>query len=304
MRRTALAVAASALTISTAFTSAGSATATSTSEERCSLDGTLELRRTIEAGEPVRTGRCDGVRPGGDVVIETPDPDTNAGCTLNFVVTGSVEATDGTTSERRFIGTAGHCVLEQDGETVWERGAGPRASIRLGGIRTANVHVDYEEVEIGRFVYAVDEGARDLALIELHDGIEADPRMCHWGGPTGVDGGARGGSEFLRHSGHGAVWSWVTPGRTGYAERWDDPDVVYFKGVGAWGDSGSPVIVADTGDAAGVIKGIVAGGGIPGRTEVAIVATRFAPQMDRAADHLGLDEWRLETAPLEDEAIP
>src|ERR671918_3214943 len=72
----------------------------------------------VPAAAPVGTGPCPGVRPGAIVQSDVGQ------CTFNFRFNGS----DG----RRYIGTAGHCVLGESsfggecaGEESWSRGNGP-----------------------------------------------------------------------------------------------------------------------------------------------------------------------------------
>ncbi|MFA5891782.1 MAG: hypothetical protein WDA27_12655, partial [Actinomycetota bacterium] len=143
---------------------------------------------------PVGTGTCPGVRPGA--LVETPI----GYCTLNFVFRDS--------DNRVYVGTAGHCVLgkgpiQQDaGESVWKTG-GPWAKDSTGRV-------------IGSFVYAVLQSPKDFALIRLNTGITANPQMCFFGGPTGINTSTKG-PALMRHFGNGLGIGDVLPARTAVA---------------------------------------------------------------------------------------
>jgi hypothetical protein len=132
----------------------------------------LSMPASVPVAAPVGLSPCSGVRPGAPVT-------TDSGlCSLNFMFQGS----DGD----RYMGTAGHCVLldETTGpldfgnlpakEEVYPRGAGPEAR-DAGGAR------------IGEFAYAILADPKDFALIRLDKGVSANPQMCHFGGPTGIN---------------------------------------------------------------------------------------------------------------------
>ena len=92
------------------------------SEPNWTLDGTpCQLIEVPAAAPPVGTGPCPGVRPGAIVNSDTGQ------CTFNFLFQGS----DG----RRYIGTAGHCILGESpiGGDVGEEVVGARH--RPGGAR-------------------------------------------------------------------------------------------------------------------------------------------------------------------------
>ncbi|HMC05279.1 MAG TPA: hypothetical protein VKJ83_07385, partial [Actinomycetota bacterium] len=98
---------------------------------KCSLIG---VPAAGEGTMPVGVGNCPGVRPGAVV-------QTDVGlCTLNFLF----EAPD----RERYIGTAGHCILDEGGPTggnvgekTWPKGQGPVAK-------------DSQGHRIGEFAYA------------------------------------------------------------------------------------------------------------------------------------------------------
>lgn len=223
---------------------------------------------------PVGTGECPGVRPGAVVLSELGQ------CSFNFVFNGG----DG----HRYIGTAGHCILDDEGERSWPAGSGPEAQ-------------DGEGERIGEFAYAVLGDPKDFAVIRLDPGVEADPAMCHFGGPTGIDDSTPGAlpPTLLHHFGAGLLIGDVLPARTAVATGMPDPDHVFANGVAIFGDSGSGAISAD-GGAVGVL--VTLGGhagsiGTDGIEVGTIGLTRIRPQIERAAQVLGTG-LALQTAPL------
>lgn len=231
----------------------------------------------VPAAAPIGFGSCPGVRPGAIVNSDTGQ------CSFNFVFGGS----DGAT----YIGTAGHCILGESpvggdvGEESWAPGTGPEAR-------------DADDVRIGEFVYAILQDPKDFALIRLDPGVEADPQMCHFGGPTGVNDDVTSSPVVLHHYGNGLAIGSVLPARTGLAIGMPDPDHVFATAVALPGDSGSGVISSD-GRAVGVLVtvGVHTGGIGTGGVDAGIVGiTRLAPQVERASDVLGVG-FTLATAP-------
>lgn len=223
-------------------------------------------------GDPVATGTCPGVRPGAYVGTEG-----GGGCTFNFVYDGF--GPDGA-SLGRYIGTAGHCVTDGGGPVVWADGEGPKA-------------FDSEDRHIGNYVFAVNDGDRDFAVIKLLPGVEANPEMCHWGGPTGVFTELPDEQVELKHFGQGIGMGETIPARTAWAPRMTSPDTTRAWGVVTFGDSGSGVITA-AGEAVGVA--VTIGFGSSSDEEGTIGITRLAPQLELAGDSLGAD-FELVTAP-------
>lgn len=231
---------------------------------------------------PVGNVPCPGVRPGAFVLIEG-----GGGCSLNFMFTA--RTAQGT--QRRFMGTAGHCLLaaegQEAGQQVWAPGDGPIVSTGdITGVTTTTGEA------FGRLVYARLDGLRDFALIELDAGVVANPQMCYWGGPTGIDHDLRPGPVTVRQFGQGLVYGDTIPARTGVAAEWRDPDFVYYHSVSLPGDSGSGVIT-DEGRAVGTLvheKPAQSGDGYIG-------VIRIKPAMDDAIAALGLVSWELESAP-------
>jgi hypothetical protein len=215
---------------------------------------------------------CDGVRPGAVVQSDAGQ------CTFNFLFTGS----DG----RRYIGTAGHCILGADGEQSWAPGSGPEA-------RDAN------DQRIGEFAYAVLQDPKDFSLIRLDASVPASPQMCHFGGPTGINQDTPATPVVLNHFGQGLGLGATVPARTAVATAMPDPDHVYADGAIIFGDSGSGIISAD-GRAVGVIVTVgvhVASIGTSGVDAGLMGITRLAPQVARAEQVLGIG-LTLQTAPL------
>lgn len=223
---------------------------------------------------PVGSAPCPGVRPGAWV-------ESDAGlCTFNFLFAGS----DG----NRYMGTAGHCILEDEGERSWSPGTGPEAR-------------DGDGNRVGEFVYAVLKDPKDFALVRLDPGVQADPQMCWFGGPTGINSANPGLSEpvLLHHFGNGIGIGTLLPARSALALGMPDPDHVYAEGIVAPGDSGSGIISSD-GRAVGVIVTVgihsqsIGTSGIDAGT---VGITRIGPQISRAQQVLGLT-LTLQTAPL------
>jgi hypothetical protein len=233
----------------------------------------------VPAAAPFGVTACPGVRPGAIV-------NSDAGqCTFNAAFAGS----DG----RLYIGTAGHCVLGESpvggdvGEESWAPGMGPVARDEAG-------------TEIGRFAYAILEDPKDFALIELDPGVPLDAQMCHFGGPTAVNSDQPAGPVVLRHYGNGVGLGALLPARTGAAFGMPDPDHVFAQAAAVPGDSGS-LVISDDGRAVGVLVtvGVHSSSiGIPTVDAGIVGITRFAPQVARAEEVLGVDFTMLTAPPL------
>ena len=216
-------------------------------------------------------GTCPGVRPGAVVRV-----DTGAQCTFNFLFRGG----DG----RNYMGTAGHCVLGEGsigggdvGERMWAPGTGP-------------VAMDGDGRPVGRFAYAILQEPKDFALIRLEPGVAANPQMCQFGGPTGVNNDPTVGS--IDYFGNGIVAGDLVPGRSALGIQ-SDADKVYAVGVATPGDSGAGVTSSD-GRAVGALVGLSVAVGIP--LDSGIVVTRLGPQVGRASQVLKTP-LTLQTAP-------
>lgn len=181
---------------------------------------------------------------------------------MNFLFKGS----DG----RRYIGTAGHCVLGREGrERSWRKGP---------------VAKDVSGKVIGRFAYAVFDDPKDFALIRLRRRVKASPQMCHFGGPTGINSDRTPAITRLQHYGKGMLVRSAVPARSAWAWGMPARDHVFAQGAAAPGDSGSGVTSAD-GRAVGVLVtggvhiGRFSGGGVDAGV---IGITRLRPQLWRA----------------------
>lgn len=229
---------------------------------------------------PVETGPCPGVRPGAAVNV------SGGNCTMNFLFEGFKLVKGQKVSTGRYVGTAGHCIVSVGVERTWSGATGPIAYDGAGK-------------RIGTVVYATLVDPKDFALIHLDPGVQANAQMCHWGGPLALNRELSKDPVVLRQSGQGEGFGQSVPGRTHLGTSMANANHVRALGPALYGDSGSPVIT-DDGEAVGVL---VAGGVFAGvRTDAVdsgiIQITRLGPQMDRAANQLGLVDLQLLTAPL------
>jgi len=223
--------------------------------------------RTVSSlAQPVGTGPCPGVRPGAMILSD------EGSCTMNFLFKGN----DG----RRYIGTAGHCILAGNGEAVYKGRTGPEAR-------------DADGNRIGRFAYAVLKAPKDFALVRLDKGVKSDAQMCHFGGPTEINDDITTDTVVLEFFGNGLGIGSIPvanvptlPARSAVANGMPDPDHVSALGAAAPGDSGSGINSED-GRAVGVVVTIGSNG---------IGITRIAPQLARAEKQLRVD-LKLLTAP-------
>jgi hypothetical protein len=219
----------------------------------CAVAALALATTAAHAAPPVGTDTYDGVRPG--TVLHSG----SELCTFAFVFQGS--------DRRRYVATAGHCAFDPDpardpGRTqVWKPGTGP-------------VVTDAADRPVGRFVYATLAGQfHDFALIRLDNGVTADPQVCHFGGPTGINTTVANDDLQVHHYGRAVGLGDYLPARTGdmffglYR-----PDYVYFYGAASEGDSGSPVL-----DANGAAIGLVTDLATPFTGNVGV---------NRLADHL------------------
>lgn len=220
------------------------------------------------AGAGAGTGTCGGVRPGAVVKSRVGQ------CTMNFLFRSN---------GRRYVGTAGHCILNRNGEQSWNRG--PAA-------RKANGK------KIGRFAYAKLGGEKDFALIQLRDGVSANARMCSFGGPTGTDTSTPEQPVILQHYGQGIGTGQATPAREfAAAQGMPDRDFVRAQGTVAFGDSGGPVTRRGSDEAVGLVVSTGGHFGNFGQADAGTVGiTRLAPQLRRAEAQLGRN-LSLVTAP-------
>jgi hypothetical protein len=219
------------------------------------------------------------------------------GCTLGFLFDGG--------NGERYIGSAGHCFLDDGTERTWSEG-GP--SVTVGG------HV------IGAVAYAIwnqsilnplpgDPSSSlpvgfDFALIRLSASTQANPQMCHFGGPTGINSSTDHTPRAVHYVGAGEFVGTIQetstpvfPARSASATGFADPTTVALNGPVGPGDSGMPVI-----DREGRAVGLLSHLGSPMGSSFAPVS-RLQPHVARASAALGVS-LSLRTAPLIEDATP
>ncbi|MGH2690928.1 MAG: hypothetical protein ACRDHM_00300 [Actinomycetota bacterium] len=256
---------------------AGAAAHTGTHEAHIVVTSSSGAERLCNVTHPVAdeappfgVGPCPGVRPGAAVWSD------GGGCTLNFMFTGyRQDGLGGLVEDARFMGTAGHCIVDQSEQVhVWQPGQGPEAR-------------DGNDVRIGEFAYAVNSSTKDFSLIRLDPGVNANPQMCHFGGPTGLnDPNFTGSPGVIQHFGQGLILGQTVSARSGVGHL-SDPNWQFATTAAIFGDSGSGVETED-GRAMGVLVAI---------SPIGIVITRLAPQIEPARQALGLQSLELQTAP-------
>lgn len=228
---------------------------------------------------PVGVTQCGGVRPGARVGLAG-----GGGCTLNFLFVGS--------DARRYIGTAGHCLIGAEGEGPVQETKDGEISWRPG---SGIVATDDTGKRIGESAYAIHLDGYDFALIRLDRGVRSSPSMCHWGGPKGINSDMTDGAVLLRHYGHGAGSGrapviimgnepYLVPARSALTTSLSDPLRVYAWGHASFGDSGGPVI-SDDGRAVGVTVSLST---LPVLTGGNVGITRLPIQVRRAEKMMGI----------------
>ena len=150
-----------------------------------------------------------------------------AGCTANFIFT------DGTS---KYVGTAAHCT----------NGVGDPVVMQVDTTTLAEVGTVVKRT-------AQEEPGEDFALIRIYPEVASkwgvDPKVPVVGGPNGIYTGCD--VVGVSHYGHGYGVA-VAQGKpeTGVATNWNN-DGYGWTGFGAPGDSGSPVVLTGSGQAAG-----------------------------------------------------
>lgn len=204
-------------------------------------------------GPPGFEGCLGFIRPGARMTAPN-------GCTLNFIFEQGSDL---------FVGTAGHCVS----------GTGQRVGANGVGL-------------FGTVVYHRFDGTLDFALIRIDADKHAsvDPRMCTWGGPTGV--GTPGGTlttEPLLEYGWGVATQFTPQTRSRVHDEFlSSSDVLRWNGVGSGGDSGAPVLSA---------SGLAVGIHTAGLTPVAGVVWEQGPTVTHILSSLEGAGWNVQLVP-------
>ena len=185
----------------------------------------------VQVSEEYLNDECPGYQePGVSAAGCIVSP---AGCTANFIFADDTVVTPTST---RYVGTAAHCT-DRVGQTVIMQ----VDSTTLAEVGTVEKRTGQEEP------------GQDFALIRIFDDVAAkwgvNPEVPFWGGPNGIYTGCD--PQMVGHYGHGYGVA-VAQGKPegGLATNWHD-DGYGWTGAGAPGDSGSPVVLAGTGQAAG-----------------------------------------------------
>lgn len=199
------------------------------------------------AAEGPALAPCQGVRPGGALILKSGDLDL-VYCTMAFLITDGKDV---------YLTTAGHCTLEELGAPS------------LG----EDTYAHGVEGPIGKVAYTWCEGqaanggcggGTDFGMIRLNaNGIKhATPAMCDWGRPSGLFGAFDDVVRELRHTGWGSGVGGLgvgtringelvqpanpaTQSRHSFGVDFSDPTMVLGWGASIPGDSGSGVMVTD-----------------------------------------------------------
>jgi hypothetical protein len=243
---------------------------------------------------------ADGVGPGDwiEITQKTSSGTALLGCTANFVWT------DGTT---RYLGTAGHCLL--DGSHAEANASGLSSLDPDIQVCTANCLFGGQAGFLldGAVGTLTDLGAAgfyarqypdgnpgalgdDFALIKLPSSMPIRPQVPVWGGPTGPGQLQPGGVVCLYGNGEGVGETFPTKARAGVgatvqADGSGGPPAWYAEIPSFEGDSGSAVVNCSPG--AGGLDGTTAVGlltdlvlGFPGVVEGTTVAQAVAMTAD------------------------
>lgn len=227
-------------------------------------------------------GPATDIGPGTRLVITLDDePMTFRTCTTNFVWDGIENGT----IARKYIGTAGHCLLPLGKNSTHGGGAdydGSRTHVSacVANCSSANPLGPFPSavlVALGPLAFArqFENGSalgNDFALVEVPAGewSKLRPQMPAWGGPTG-SGEVAPGSPVCFY-GTGALFgdSQHTRARAGFGLSGPDASGTWFALMpGFQGDSGAGIVLcgSETGAApglhgtlaAGIVSGLTAG---------------------------------------------
>jgi hypothetical protein len=224
----------------------------------------------VGTASPVGTTLCFGARPGAYILV----PRSNVTCTLGFLLKDPKTG-------RAYMTTSGHCVLPATGERKWPGVSGP-------------VALDDAGKKIGTFVFAIQKGTKDFALLAIDKKIKPNPQVCHFGGPTGLNDERFEDPEVLSFYGQADLLSEVLPARSGVTANTRGEEYIYVWAPVAPGDSGGPWLMSD-GKALGYLTHLVAYGARATDAGVGLVR-RLGPQL-AVAERALKTRFALVTAP-------
>jgi hypothetical protein len=239
--------------------------------------GASETTSGIEWGDPEEADIRPGSRIGG------------GSCTANFIFS----STQG--DDTIYIGTASHCV----GNRI------PGASITIAGIQNAGELAYCSWMHTGSVprdrcpASTTLINPNDFALVKIRDAHRDNvhPAMRHWGGPTGIGEPVSLGDHVLTY-GNTALnpLGALRPIEgIGFSSN-DQRSSIYNVRPGIFGDSGSPVIYSDSGEALGLLVAIETA---TGRNIITNLANALDFMHARTDLQVQLETWdRLETSVL------
>ncbi|HYZ93499.1 MAG TPA: hypothetical protein VFA34_14085 [Actinomycetota bacterium] len=203
--------------------------------------------RPIIATEGPALAPCQGVRPGGALIVKSGEFDVIY-CTMAFLVTDGTDV---------YLTTAGHCTLEEFGVPT------------LG----QDTYAHGVDGPIGKVVYTWCEGraanggcggGTDFGMIKLNaNGVKhANPAMCGWSAPAGIFRDHDLVVRETRHTGWGSgiggagagtrlngqlvqPGNPITQSRRSIGIDFSDDNAVLGWGAAIPGDSGSGMLVTD-----------------------------------------------------------
>ncbi|MGQ0537058.1 MAG: hypothetical protein ACT4PT_13425 [Methanobacteriota archaeon] len=240
---------------------------------------------TVVAHVPSPAPTTD-IGPGSRLVITlVEEPNSFRTCTANFVWNGTVN----NTTVKKYVGTAGHCILPMGKNASHGPGLGADYNLSRTNVSACVANCSFGPmlqslggpprfVAIGPVAYARQSWngsslGYDFALIEVNASLWPSLRttMPVWGGPTGRGEVSAGAGLCLYGTGFAVGEAFPTMARAGVGLR-SPGDSGWFTAAlpGNQGDSGAPLVLCgpETGTpspglhgslAAGIVTGITAG---------------------------------------------
>src|SRR3954454_1641581 len=167
------------------------------------------------------------------------------GCTANFVYSDGSGTAPAVADGHLYLGSAGHC-SDKAGQTVYGAISTPGVGTSIARIGTVSRRVED---------YGNNGSILDVELIKIDNGLHVYP-ASPVGGPQGVYTGCQAGTPVkLWGSGYGVAMGQGKP-EGGASANWYDSGYGWY-GDGFPGDSGSGVLNAATGEAAGNFDAII-----------------------------------------------